>query len=261
MAPRLLQGLIGLAAATAALFGPVAAAGAAPSAGWAIEEHGLYRTLPDVTLTDEAGTRRSLAAWSHETPLLVTFAYARCMGVCQPLLRRLEAATRQLGGRGSRYRVVVVDLDPADRPWMLQAFARSQGAEGPGWSFTSASPGDLDRLQHAMGGYSRRLPGGQIDHPALVGAVRDGRLVQSVAGAEFTPSRLAIAVAELAGDFLPTYPAPGSDLRLRCFSYRPDGGGISLDWGLAVLLVPGALAAGATFLIFRRPRAGTTRPF
>ncbi|MFP5504514.1 MAG: SCO family protein [Candidatus Sericytochromatia bacterium] len=254
MVQGLRQGLIGLIVMAGALLGLPAAASAAET-GWAIEEHGLYRALPDVLLTDETGRARRLAAWSKETPLLVTFAYARCTGICSPLLRQLHATTDRLGGRGDRYRVVVVALDQADTPKLLQAFARSQGIRGPGWSFTTAAREDVARLEAAVGGWSRPLPDGQIDHPALVGAVREGVLVQTVAGADFQAPRLAVALAEAQGDFLPVYPAPESDMALRCFSFRLDGQGFGLDWGIALLLAPAGLAFGATALIFR-PRRG-----
>lgn len=231
-----------------ALAGPATAAPTGRAA-WALEEHALYQPMPDVTLTDADGATRALADWSSQVPLLLTFAYARCTGVCSPLLRNLAQTTRQVDGLGQRYRVVVVDLDPTDKPQILRAFAKAEGATGDGWSFTTASADDVTALVSATGGYARPV-GDQIDHPAMVAAIRNGRLVQAVAGADFSTERLAVAVREAEGSFIPVYPLPGSNTRLRCFHYQASGPGFGLDWGAALLVVPGALALVTTTLIF-----------
>lgn len=253
MAQRLRQFLIALAAGALAL-AAAPAAGAANRQGWALEEHALYRAVPDVSLVDASGQRRGLVAWSRETPLLVTFAYAHCTGVCQPLLRQLQATTSRIGGRGVRYQLVVIGLDPAEPARLLEAFARSLGAAGPGWRFTTAAPAEVTRLEAALGAWSRPRANGQIDHPAVVGAIRDGRLVNAVAGADFSAPRLAVALAELEGGFRPLYPEPGSDVLLRCFGFPGAEGGFTFDWGAIVLVLPGLLAVLATAVVFRPRR-------
>jgi len=91
--------------------------------------------------------------------------------------------------------------------------------------------------------------GRQFDHPSLVVAIDRGRLVRMLAGASVPSASLREVVQELRGKFVASYTLAGK-VAFRCFEYDPTSGRYSLDWGLALMLLPGTCALLATAWVF-----------
>jgi len=92
----------------------------------------------------------------------------------------------------------------------------------------------------------------QFDHPAMLVAIRDGRIVRLLVGGTVTAARLAEVLQETRGQFIASYPLPGN-VRFRCFDYDPVTGRATLAWGALLLVVPATIAVAATLMLFARP--------
>ncbi len=219
----------------------------------------IFRRVPDITITPIEGSPVTLSALGRSSPLVITFIYTRCGGVCSPFLESLAAAARQTGGLGSAYRILVLSFDSRDTLADLRAAARAHGlAADQGWIFGAASSPDIARLARATGfWFAWHWSSGQYDHPSLLIAVDQGRIVRMLAGATIPPSRFREITDELRGKFVPSYPAQNRRVAFRCFRYTP-GGGIQIGWGFLVLLAPGALAISSALWIFARSRGSAS---
>jgi protein SCO1 len=209
------------------------------------------RSLPDVPLTTSTGARTTIANVARGRPLLLTFVFAHCAGVCSPFLRSWAAADRSLD-RGNAYARLVISFDPRDMPadMAMMAHHMGLGEHGGGWTFAVAESADVRRLSDAVGFWwdwdDRRQ---QYDHPALLAAVRDGRLVRLLVGGSITTASLNDLVREMSGEFVRSYPLPGR-VSFRCVRYNAATGSMSLDWGFAILLLPPFATVGATWALF-----------
>ena len=215
-------------------------------------ETGLVaRLIPDVTLTTSTRARARLAEIAGGRPLLLTFVFTRCAGVCSPFLRSWRSADLRIG-RGDAYARLVISFDPRDTPSDMAMLARHMQVvdDSLDWTFAVAEPVDVLRLAEAVGfwwKWDERLQ--QFDHPALLAAVREGRLVRLLVGGSMTVARLDELVREMSGEFVRSYPLPGRVL-FRCVQYNAATGQTSLDWGFAVLLLPPVVTGGATWVLF-----------
>ena len=214
------------------------------------EERLIYKLTPDVSITTSSGVQNLSAIW-HQKPVLLTMIFSRCARVCSPFLRSLKSAVSDAGGLGTDYRVVVLSFDPQDNLVDMQSVAAELGmTSNPDWIFGVASPSDIRRLATAVGFWFQWDPSSsQFDHPSLVAAIDRGRLVRLLAGASVPSASLREVVQELRGKFVSSYALAGK-VAFRCFEYDPNSGRYSLDWGLALMLLPGTCAILATAWLF-----------
>jgi len=210
----------------------------------------IGRDIPDVLLTTAGGVTR-LSEAGRGRPIVLGFVFTRCAGVCSPFLRSWLAADRRLGGRDDVTRVVV-SFDPRDTLDDMTGLAAHTGATAgdEDWVFGVAAPDDIRRLAEAVGFWwtwdaGRR----QFDHPALLAGLRDGRLARLLVGGTITAVRLDELRRDLTGAPVQTYPLPGRVL-FRCFDFDSTSGRLRLDWGFAVLLLPGLVVGAATAGLF-----------
>jgi cytochrome oxidase Cu insertion factor (SCO1/SenC/PrrC family) len=213
----------------------------------------VNRPVPDILLRTTAGERWLSSLWG-EGPLVLTFVFTRCSGVCSPYLRALRAADDALDNPGD-VRRVVLSFDPRDTAGDMRRAAEHAGvAERDGWTLGVGSPDDIAALTSAVGFWSTWDEGRQqFDHPALLAGIRDGRVSRLMIGDSITPARLGEVIREARGEFVASYPLPGL-VRFRCFDYDPATGRATLAWGAVVMIVPAGVAALATVVLFRRGR-------
>ena len=218
--------------------------------------------LPDIQLTVASGESVKLSQVARGRPILLTFIFTRCTGVCSPFLMAWQAADRSLG-RTHDYLRLVLSFDPRDTPADMSALARGHGLDrGDNWTFAVADPDDIRRLADAIGFWWQWDEGRQqFDHPALLAGVRDGRLVRLYVGGTIASGRLDELVREISGEFVRSYPLPGR-VAFRCVQWDPATGRLTLDWGFGLLLVPVAVTSAGTLLMFTvgaRRRKNTVR--
>jgi protein SCO1 len=219
----------------------------------------LNEPLPDIPLTTADGRRVSLSSLSAGRPLLFTYVFTRCAGVCSPFLASWHAADRLVSSSRSYHRLVV-SFDPRDTEADMAALAHHLGAEAKtDWTFAIADSEDIRRLAEATGFWYEWDPSRQqFDHPAMIVASRSGRLVRLLVGGIVSSSRLEYLVREAFGEFVRSYPLPGRVL-FRCVQFDATTGQIVLDWGFLLLLLPVAvctLVTAGVFLAGGRVRRG-----
>ena len=242
--------------------GPAAAQALDPRRAPPDEERLLYTIVPDIQLTTSIGTQVTLSEASRGRPLLLTFVFTRCAGVCSPFMRSWRSAEWNVG-RPAAYSRLVLSFDPRDTPADMEMFAHHLDMEsGEDWTFAIAAPGEVSRLADATGfwyEWDRNL--NQFDHPAMLVGIRSGRLVRLLVGGSVTSARLDEMVREVSGVFVPSYPLP-SRARFRCVQFDGTTGRVVLDWGFALLLVPvfsTSMATMGLFMVGARSRASRCR--
>jgi cytochrome oxidase Cu insertion factor (SCO1/SenC/PrrC family) len=213
------------------------------------EERLLNTAVADIGLTTATGTRVTLLQIAEGRPLVLTFVFTRCAGVCSPFLMAWRAADRAVGKQA--YSRLVVSFDPRDTKDDMYALQQHLGLkESDNWTLAVGDPDDVRRLASAIGFWwdwdeSRQ----QFDHPAMLAGIRKGRLVRLLVGGTVTSARLDELVREVSGEFVPSYPLPGR-VPFRCVQFNAATGRMTLDWGFGLLLVPVAATSVATFVMF-----------
>lgn len=214
------------------------------------EDRFLNAELPNVQVATTAGASLSLAAIAAGRPLLLAFVFTRCTGVCSPFLASWRLADQGLPA-GRAVQRVVLSFDPHDSVDDMAAFARHFGVgNDAGWTFGIMAPDDVRRVTSAAGfWYDWDESRQQFDHPAMLAAVRNGRVVRLLVGGSVSSARLDELTREATGQFVASYPLPGR-VRFRCVQYDPRTGRLALDWGFALLLVPVATVSLVTTGLF-----------
>jgi hypothetical protein len=152
--------------------------------------------------------------------------------------------------RGIR-RAIVTQANPHPCPFPDPTLPPSAG-EG--------NRADAFCLARSVGSWIRWDPQRELyDHLALLAAIDQGRVVRLLVGATVPPRRLREEVWELRHDLVSTYPLPSEKVLFRCFGYDPRTGGVTLEWGLLLLLAPGLFTVVCTVWIFRGGRRERVR--
>ncbi len=222
------------------------------------------REVPDIGLRYADGSSGRLSTLWAERPVFVTLVFSRCAGLCSPYLGLLRKTVEQVGSSGDRYQMVVISFDLRDRPEDLLALARHHGLEADqGWTF--AVPVD-ERERMALcraldfdfrWDEQRR----QYNHPAVTVALRAGKVARISVGGEIAPGRFKEMLADARGEFVPIYPTPGQRGALfRCFDYDPQRG-FTPNWGMLILVFPGAAALTLAVGMFTAARLAGSAVF
>jgi len=218
------------------------------------------REVPDVALRFADGRDGRLSDLWADRPVFLSLVFSRCAGICSPYLGLLRDTVDQVGGGGDRYQMVVISFDARDRPEDLVALAKHHGLENDrGWTFAApASSEDLTALCQSLDfefRWDERRQ--QFDHPAITVALRRGKFVRLSVGGEISPGRFKDMLADARGEFVSVYPAPGERGALfRCFDYDPERG-FTPNWGMLILVFPGAAALAVAALMFMAARVMT----
>jgi cytochrome oxidase Cu insertion factor (SCO1/SenC/PrrC family) len=88
--------------------------------------------------------------------VLINFIYTNCDQGCPVITRQLTEVKDQLGERfGREVFFVSISTDPErDSPEAMQAFAKEQGADHPGWIFLTGEKRYVDQIITKLGQYS-----------------------------------------------------------------------------------------------------------
>ena len=148
--------------------------------------------LPDAALVDQAGHPVSFAALKGK-PVLVGFIHASCQGVCQLLTAKMKSVSKELDPSfNTKVTMVSVTTDPKeDGPAQLTAYAKAQGAVGPGWVFLTGQREQVARILKRYG-VPEGDPGDELTHVDqlyLIGA--DGRELHHYGGTEVAAATVA----------------------------------------------------------------------
>jgi protein SCO1 len=193
--------VLGLAPPLASLaHQPASSRRAEPVAGTAARLP-VIRESPDFTLIDQEGHRLRLADLRGRV-VLISFVYLSCPGACPLITQRMAVLYQQLIRARlvpEQVRLLSITVDPQrdDRP-ALARYARSIGADGPGWRFLRDSPQHLRPVLAAFDEWAKPLPDGKVDHPARLHLVDGRRRVREIYSVGFfDPSQALIDIEGL----------------------------------------------------------------
>jgi protein SCO1 len=111
------------------------------------------RYFPDVTLTTQEGKRvRLFDDLIRDKIVVINFFYATCEGICVPITANLVKVQALLRNRvGRDIFMYSFTLKPRmDSPAVLKDYA-ARFQTGPGWSFLTGDPNDLELVRRRMG--------------------------------------------------------------------------------------------------------------
>ena len=162
----------------------------------------LGREVPGFTLTDQDGRAVSLSSFRGHV-IALTFIYTRCPlpDYCPRMITNLQAIERRFPERVGRDLVLAaITFDPQyDTPERLKEYARAFQADGPGWHFLTGSLDDVSRVC-AMFGVEFWAEEGLITHTLQTVVIdRDGKLVASVEGKDYSAKQLTDLVSAVVG--------------------------------------------------------------
>jgi cytochrome oxidase Cu insertion factor (SCO1/SenC/PrrC family) len=216
----------------------------------------LNRSIPDIPLQLADDRTTTMSSLWQDKPLLVTFFYGRCHGICTPFLEWIRDAADEVGGLGRDYRILALSFDEEDTIADLRGQAHAlRLTDNPDWLFAVTEREDIERITGALEFWYRLQPAtGQYDHSALLVAIKDGRVVGALLGGPGYADRFKDLVSELRGQFIPFYKLPNQS-PWTCFSFDPASGRLQMNWGLLILGVPTLAGILLTLgLSLHRPR-------
>jgi len=153
----------------------------------------LDQPVPDFTLTDQDGNRVSLASLKGHV-VAISFIYTRC-----PLPDYCPRVMTNFGALRDRFRdqlgkdlwLLTITFDPKyDTPDRMKAYASRYGADLPGWRMLTGSAADIGRVC-SLFGVEFWPEEGMITHTLQTAVIdRQGRLVATVEGKEFSTRQL-----------------------------------------------------------------------
>lgn len=152
-------------------------------------------TVPDITLTDEAGRPRALSSY-RGTFTLLTFIYTRCPlpDYCPRMNAHFAAVQRAVKAQPilrRNVRLLSISFDPEyDSAAVLAAKAKEYGADPQIWHFVTAPRDRIDAFGEKLGlSVLREGPGGRdITHNLRTALLdRHGQLARTYNGKEWSP--------------------------------------------------------------------------
>jgi len=149
--------------------------------------------VPDFELIDQSGAPVALSALKGKV-VAVTFIYSRCPlpDYCPRMIENFRAIRQRFAAHMDQDLVLLtISFDPRyDTPQVLNRYAASQRAGGPGWHFLTGDPANIERVCNAFG-IQYWAEEGLITHSLQTAVIdREGRLAATVEGKEFTPQQL-----------------------------------------------------------------------
>lgn len=183
---------------------PVGDAGAPASSGFELLKTG--QPVPDGQFVDQDGRSVSLETF-RGSAVVITFTYTSCpMPTFCPLMDRNFAAMQKKltdDRNALKVHLLSVSIDPiVDTPPVLKRHAQTLDADPRLWSFVTGDRDDIDQWASRFGvSVSRALNDPQdITHNLRTAIIdRQGNLVKTYTGNEWTPSQVLADVRVMVG--------------------------------------------------------------
>lgn len=156
---------------------------------------------PDFTLRDTADKPVKLSEYRGRVVLLA-FIFTTCPGVCPLISKQMEYIQTKLKSAGLFGRQAVmlsVTIDPdTDTKPVLVAYASQYGADPAGWRFLRESQDKTKPVLKAYDEWTKKLPKGDLDHPARVYLIdRQGNIREIYSLAFFNEKQALIDIQAL----------------------------------------------------------------
>jgi protein SCO1/2 len=126
---------------------------------------------PDFALQDIDSRLVRLSDYRGRAVLLA-FIFTTCPGVCPLISKQMEHVQRELkaaGLFGRQAAMLSMTIDPeTDTASVLAQYAAQYGADPAGWRFLRESVEKTKPVLRAYDEWAKKLPRGDLDHPARV---------------------------------------------------------------------------------------------
>jgi len=148
-------------------------------------------------LTQDGRSVRFYSDVLADRVVLINVVFTHCEDACPLITRKLKDVRDRLGARfGQSVHFVSLSIDPErDSPQALKQFARSQGADEPGWTFLTGPKADVDRVLARLGQLSPTVQ----EHSTLLIAGNVGAKRWSKIRPDAPPAAIAERLRLLAG--------------------------------------------------------------
>jgi protein SCO1/2 len=191
-------------------------------------------------------------------PLVISLIYTSCNHVCPMITQRLrqavEEAQRMMGP--DRFAVVTVGFDARnDTPMRMAAYARAQGVTLPSWRFLSGDDATVSALAADLGFTYVAGAGGYLHASQTTIIDRDGRVYRQIYGDDFPIQVFMEPLKETVYGTAGTLLSVGGLLdrvRFICTVYDPNQGRYRISYAIAMGLLSGSIALGATAVVISR---------
>jgi protein SCO1/2 len=152
--------------------------------------------------------------------------------------------------------VITIGFDARnDTPMRMAAYARAQGVDLPGWRFLSADEATVAALAADLGFTYLASAGGYLHAAQTTIIDRDGRVYRQIYGDDFPiqvfMEPLKEAVYGAAGTLL-SIGGLLDRVRFICTVYDPSQGRYRTSYAIAMGLLSGSIALGATAIVISR---------
>ena len=231
--------------------------------GVTIEQKLNFPVPLDVTFRDEANQDVPLRTYFGEKPVVLAFVYYQCPNLCSLTLTEMVHALRRVAFEPGRdYNVVIVSIDPSEKPQLAAETKTAYGKEfarasfHSGWHFLTGTQDSISRLAAAVGfRYRWDEPTHQFVHAGgIMVATPQGRLSRYFYGVRYAPADLRMALVEASQEKIGS---PVDDFLLFCFHYDAAQGKYTLAIFNILKLFAGITMvglAGLIFLLLRREK-------
>jgi protein SCO1/2 len=220
----------------------------------------------NLTFRDEHGTAVLLGDYFETKPVILVLAYYECPNMCTLVLNALLQTAQDLKfDAGKEYQIVVVSIDPRERPALAaakkqiytQRYGRPERANG--WHFLTGNEAPIRQLAQSVGYRFVYDPlTRQFAHPSVITVLTPaGKISRYFAGIEYPPKEVRLALIEASNSRIGSLT---DQLFLLCFHYNPATGKYGLVikrviqfGGISTVLMLG----GFITLMVRREQSAT----
>ncbi len=202
------------------------------------EETDIYQKIYDAKLLTIDNQELTLLDLAEKQPLLVSFIFTRCAGICSPLLFQLKNEIEDSNLRENNYKVLVLSFDPRDSLEDMQRYAEVFKLDkNETWVFSIT-----DNIDQVIASVSFDPVWDeatkQFEHDALtVGIDTNGYITRKKIGLPHTKD-IKELLASINHKFTPSHRLPTKSNIFSCFNYNPETGKNTPGFGLLFILAP-----------------------
>ena len=220
----------------------------------------LGQSLPlDAELYDESGNLVQLGSFV-DRPIILTFVYYRCPGICSPLLTELTRVVEKMDlVPGVDYRLVTISFDHREAPTLAASkkgsyiAAMTKKIDPAGWRFFTGDSVTIARITDAAGFYFKPEGNDFVHAGALIILSPQGNITRYMNGIQYLPFDVKMALIEASeGKVRPTI----AKILKFCYSYDPEAKTYALNITRISLVIILFLAV-VFVVVLLRPRKKT----
>ncbi|HKE17275.1 MAG TPA: SCO family protein [Kofleriaceae bacterium] len=209
----------------------------------------------DLMFTDETGAPIRLGSlFGDGKPIILTFNYSACPGLCSTQLGNLVYALDKMeGSAGQEFRIITIGINPmeshqramATKLRYLERYRRETADEG--WRFLTGTDANIHAVAAAAGfGYRLNTTTGDFLHPAaLILVSPQGTISTYVYGVEYDAKQLGVLLGGAKRGVKAESP---NQFLLACYHYEAKKGAAA--FALELMQLGGLATIGAILAVF-----------